>query len=310
MYFSFMSSLLTLVFFVTELLLANLVKGNSLLVSTCGEKINSLADLTYVNGIPLRCTPVLSNVSAKRRCYGSAYDICLRLIDWISPSMIISNSEFTRLVIRKCMKRETPVIHPPVDLRRILCEKESAAGERGNVVVVASRFLPDQDLNRVLEIAKKVENIEFKMVGPAGSSSEETIDYLKKKILDLGLNSRVQILTNQPSSIFRELLLSSKVFLRTLPHESFGISVIEAMAAGCVPVVPMDGGPWFDILEQKQGFYGYAFRDDEEASRIIRSLMDNENLRAEVSSRSFERALKLARPVFEETIPKILKAIR
>ena len=89
MYFLLMSSLLTLAFFVTELLLANIVKGNSLLISTCGEKINSLADLTYINGIPLRCTPILSNVSAKRKCYGRTYDICLRLIDRIRPSVII-----------------------------------------------------------------------------------------------------------------------------------------------------------------------------------------------------------------------------
>ncbi len=37
---------------------------------------------------------------------------------------------------------------------------------------------------------------------------------------------------------YRQLLLRSDVFLSCARHEFFGISVVEAMAAGCVPVLP------------------------------------------------------------------------
>jgi hypothetical protein len=60
------------------------------------------------------------------------------------------------------------VIHPPVDLRRILCEKESTVGKRRNVVVIASRFLPEQDLNRALGIANATEDVEFKISWTSG----------------------------------------------------------------------------------------------------------------------------------------------
>jgi hypothetical protein len=38
------------------------------------------------------------------------------------------------------------------------------------------------------------------------------------------------------------------------------MSVVEGMAAGCVPVVSRCGGPWFDILDCKQGVYGFSYR--------------------------------------------------
>jgi glycosyltransferase involved in cell wall biosynthesis len=78
------------------------------------------------------------------------------------------------------------------------------------------------------------------------------------------------------------------------------------MAAGCVPVVPRNGGPWFDTLDQKQGEYGYSYGSVREAAEIIDMLMKNEDLRQEVSARASRRAAVFDVSVFER---KILNAV-
>jgi glycosyltransferase involved in cell wall biosynthesis len=101
----------------------------------------------------------------------------------------------------------------------------------------------------------------------------------------------------------------AKVFLRTLHNEPFGISIVEAMAAGCVPVVPRDGGPWLDILEQHQGKYGFSYATLEEAADHIRTLLQNEQLRTEISKRAQERAMNFESSLFEERFQEIVQKV-
>jgi len=105
------------------------------------------------------------------------------------------------------------------------------------------------------------------------------------------------------------LLSAAKVFLRTLHNEPFGMSVVEAMAAGCVPVVPKSGGPWFDILDQEQGRYGYAYSSLREAAEKIQLLMNNEQLRVQISQRAFERAKCFDRSFFERKIVDVIQKV-
>lgn len=87
------------------------------------------------------------------------------------------------------------------------------------------------------------------------------------------------------------------------------MSVVEAMAAGCVPVVPRCGGPWFDILEGKQGFYGFSYGNVMEAADIVKTLLKDENLRCEVAARARERAKVFDSSVFERNILKIVEKV-
>ena len=53
-------------------------------------------------------------------------------------------------------------------------------------------------------------------------------------------------------------------------RENYGISILEAMAYGLVPVVPESGGPWEDIIEH--GKYGYGFISTDEAVEQIKNI--------------------------------------
>jgi len=80
------------------------------------------------------------------------------------------------------------------------------------------------------------------------------------------------------------------------------MAVVEAMAAGCVPVVPRSGGPWFDILDCKQGLYGFSYSSVDEAAKIIDRLLKDDKLRETVAARARKRALMFDSLIFERKI--------
>jgi len=299
--------LLLLGFYFAELLLLRLVKKDKLLISTCGEKVNSIADIVYVNGTPLRCAFTLPGVGVKRKCYSKLYNLLLKTVDRLGTSTIVANSKFSQEIIWKCIRREALVAHPPINLRRFVSTKKN--GTRKNTVVSASRFLPEQNLEHIPKIAEMVPNANFLMIGPSGATSKRVLEKLHEMITELNIRDRTEVLTNVSFSEFLEALLTAKVFLRTLPHEPFGMSVVEAMAAGCVPIVPRDGGPWFDILEGKEGVYGFSYGSISEAAEKIRMLLENDELRTEVSARARRRAMDFDSSVFESKMLSVVKKV-
>lgn len=306
-YFTMPHSLLLLTFYFAELFLLRLLRKGDLLISTCGEKINSIVDVVYVNGIPLRCASFLFDVSIKRKCYGRLYDLLLRLVDRLNSSLIIANSKFNRRIIRKCLNRDACVVYPPVNTQKFMHAVRDR--DRENIVVAVSRFLPEQNLACIPKLAKLVRNSSFLVIGPSGMTSKGTLEELNATISKLAVKDQVRIVTNQPFSKLLEALSTAKVFLRTEPCEPFGMAVVEAMVAGCVPVVPKAGGPWFDILNQEQGKYGYAYSNLKEAAEEINTLMNDERLRIEISRRAVERAKFFDRSFFERRIVEILHKV-
>ena len=294
-------------FYLAELFLLKLLKRGDLLISTCGEKINSIADIVYVNGILLRIAFFLPHVSVKRKCYSRLYNLFSKVIDRVNNSIIIANSKFNRDIIRKCAKKDALVVYPPVNIQKFADAGRNR--DRKNIVVAVSRFLSEENLDYVPRLAKLVRDSNFLIIGPSGTTSKNTLEKLSKMITELAVKDRAKIVTNQPFSKLLEALSEAKVFLRIHPYEPFGISIVEAMAAGCVPVVPKAGGPWFDILDREQGKYGYAYSSLGEAAEKINLLMNDEQLRTEISRRACERAKSFDRSFFKKKIVDIIHRV-
>lgn len=307
MFTATMRGFFTVLFYFFETIRVWLKGSFDLVVNTSGELVDSSGDLVYINALPLRLLHHYPGVYVEQgvqwRTYSKLYDLFLKALPRLQNQRILcTNSRFNREIIQKHLDRTPLVLYPPVDIQKF----RSPIQARKDLVVTVSRFRPGKILETVPKIAGLV-NSRFLIIGPSNRISETTITELKRTIERVGVKDRVELLVNKENETLVRALSSAKVFLHTQPYEAFGLAVVEAMAAGCVPVVPRCGGPWFDILDRKEGKYGFSYGSGEEAAQKIARLLKDERLRLNVSARTVERAKTFDVDHFEAKINYIIK---
>ncbi len=103
-------------------------------------------------------------------------------------------------------------------------------------------------------------------------------------------------------------MAESSVYFSTQPNETFGMAIVEAMSAGCVPIVYRDGGPWHDILGEKENV-GLAYETIEEAAEKVRNVLMNEVLRNRLRVATIERSKEFTVERFREGILLVIGSI-
>ncbi len=129
------------------------------------------------------------------------------------------------------------MLYPPVDLD-LWHPREHY--ERHGAVSFArfSKNYPFKRQEWQLEITRE-KNVDLLMMGTARTAEElNYLEYLKTIA-----KSNVQFLPNVDLEVASRNLWARKVFLCTAESEPFGITVVQAIAAGCLPLVYDDGGP-------------------------------------------------------------------
>ena len=155
--------------------------------------------------------------------------------------VVFANSEFTSRAIERDLGLNSHLLYPPLSLFFLQNENKIFRFKRRDQVVTVSRFAPEKNLKIIPHIAKKLEKVRFIVVG--NLNYESTYSALSESIKKLGVQKRVFLMANVPKTKLRKILLESKIYLHCAENEHFGISVIEAMASGCLPIVHDSGGP-------------------------------------------------------------------
>jgi glycosyltransferase involved in cell wall biosynthesis len=286
--------------------LLRLRRKYDLVINTYGDLFNSIAGIAYVH-FPIKATlsysqtPVFAS-PAKWAAYCRVYNCVTSIVNRFNPSLLLTNSKFTQQIVTKYLERRSLVLYPPVDVKAFA--RTDVKSE--NLVVTVSKFTPKKCLHKVPLIAKNTHNAKFIIVGGTNEYSGKTIADVRKVIKDYDLNDHVILMPNLQRSKLMELLVRARVYLHVMPSEHFGISIIEAMAAGCVPVVHRSGGPWLDILDQRQGKYGFSYETPEEAAFLIDDIMSDDKLANKVSHAAQERSWKYDESVFGKNLQMII----
>ena len=71
---------------------------------------------------------------------------------------------------------------------------------------------------------------------------------------------------------YRKVLSESDVFISTADHEFFGVAAVEAVASGCIPVVP-DHLAYPDVLEDFKEFF-YKYRSSVSLAKTIEKIVE------------------------------------
>lgn len=286
-------------------------KTCELTLNTHGDVLPIQADVIYMH-FPtfalLKENPV--NVKYGRslfwRFYFAPFELLQRLLaKRFLQGTLLTNSGFSKNAIKRNTGRDALILYPPVDTESfMMCSNDAE-----DVVVTCGRYSPEKNFEEVVTIAKLTPHARFYIVG-AGSGKISESYYRKLQGIAEGA-ANVDLIRDLPFRSMLELYGRAKVYLHTMRGEHFGISVIEGMAAGLVPIVHRSGGPWHDILQEKQGIHGFAYETPIEAASYINLLLNNADLRESIAERNRTYVHeRFSREAFKEGLRRIVKRCR
>jgi glycosyltransferase involved in cell wall biosynthesis len=171
------------------------------------------------------------------------------------PPFLDRQIAISHFVAERC---ETPTVVVPNGVPT----RDVPSIERGPIVLVAQRLEQEKDTALALRIwARSSLRTEGWSMEIAGRGSEQST--LRSLARSLGVDDSVSFLGFVDDVGAR--MDRASVLLATAPAEPFGLSVVEAMAAG-LPVLAADGGGHHEVLA---GFDGQLFRaGDSDAGTI------------------------------------------
>ena len=152
--------------------------------------------------------------------------------------IFVANSRYIARRIYKTYRRESVVVHPPVDVQRFALWN----GPRTSYLV-AGRFVPYKRIDLVVEAFRDMPDRRLVVIG---SGPEEA----KIRRLAAGADN-ITLLPPQPQGRLVEHMQQARAFVFA-GEEDFGISLVEAQACG-TPLIVFGRGGVTDIIVSRPG---------------------------------------------------------
>ena len=225
---------------------------------------------------------------------------------------VAANSPYTAGWVEQLWGRRASVLSPPVRLR--------VGGAKQQVILAVGRFFPNvsghskKQLELVeafrLACARGLEGWELHLVGGCSNSERGYVETVRKAAVGLPVRFHV----NARGEDLTELFAAASVFwhaagfgedLQTHPDrfEHFGISVVEAMSAGAVPVVYEHGGPAAIVREAG---CGEVFATTDELAAKTVALVRDDARREVLAAAARVRAADFAYDHFAERLQALV----
>ena len=202
--------------------------------------------------------------------------------------LVLAISGYSKWLLDKEWRRPSLLAYPACNMVR--------PREKRNLVVTAGRAAPEKNLDLFWRVAGFRPSLDFLMLLTTEPYKSE---YLSKLAKDCPRNGR--IILNPPKQIYHQALGEAKVYLHLMQGEHFGITIVEAMSAGCVPIVHDSGGPK-EIVDEMTG---YRWQNDKQIPGMIDLAMKNSP-----SEIARDRAQLFSRPRFDERIASIFSELQ
>lgn len=233
---------------------------------------------------------------------------------WIkqrSWNLAIYNSEFTRRHIESQLKIPGKVLYPPVEVDRF------KAAKKQKIILSVGRFVGHQNSKKqdiLIEAFKKLidsgkaSGWSLHLAGGLMAGNESYLGQLK----EIANGYPVKFYPNIDLSDLIKLYDQSSIYWHAMGYgetnpsnfEHFGISTVEAMAAGAVPVV-VDKGGQTEIVES--GKSGYLWHTPKELVQLTISLLSDPATIKMMAESAVARAEKFNRQQFNQHLDEIIK---
>jgi glycosyltransferase involved in cell wall biosynthesis len=183
------------------------------------------------------------------RIYAAVVNSFLRKYDFIASSRVdkfLVNSKNVAGRVRKFYKRDSEIVYPPVEVAEII--KKTKHTKKEDYYLIVSRVVGAKGIDMAMEAANKL-RFSLKIVGEtAGLAWEE------KKLTQLK-GGTIEFLGRRPDEELWELYAKAKGFLALAKDEDFGMTVVEAMAAGTAVIAFYGGGYKETVIDGETGVF-------------------------------------------------------
>ena len=208
--------------------------------------------------------------------------------------ILLSVSDFTRGFVAKKWERDSKTVYPPCPVEDF--SEFTNVKSRENMVVTIGRIVPEKRFHLFVELARIVHKTRFVAIGSLSEENSAYYDQLKTSAPE---NLSFVL---SPLRKVRDVLGRAMAYVHCAQNEHFGITIVEAMAAGCVPIVHDSGGPRESVTSD----VGFRWSNLSVAARQIVMLAENDSLRRELSTAASVRARQFRPEVFESEMIRIL----
>lgn len=233
---------------------------------------------------------------------------------------IITISEYSRKWVKKLWNRESTVLFPPVDIDSF------KAGKKEKIILSVGRFFPEHHNKKQLELARvfkelleqhpdEMQGYTLYLVGGADNRASH-LEYVEK-VRAASKNYPVKIITNIEWEELVGIFARSHIFwhasglgedeeIHPEKFEHFGITTVEAMAAGCIPVVINKGGQK-EIIKNR--YDGFLFNTWKELKDITLKIISEEENIEEIRKNAVKGCRRFSNSNFEKDLISIVNEV-
>jgi glycosyltransferase involved in cell wall biosynthesis len=233
-----------------------------------------------------------------------------------SYDRVLANSRFTQTWTDRMWRRPSGILYPPIT--------QMAPGTKGPVVLSVGRFfLPGTGHNKKqLEMVRAFRRLygsgeadgwTYHLVGGCAPEHERYLDQIRAEAGDLP----VELHPDASGAELADLYARASIFWHAAGldedpdahpdrYEHFGITTVEAMSAGAVPVV-IDAAGQAEIVEHGRG--GFRFADLTGLVEHTRALIRDAALRERLALAARQRAADFAWEPFVQRVQAEVAAV-
>ncbi|HLB60739.1 MAG TPA: glycosyltransferase family 4 protein [Patescibacteria group bacterium] len=213
---------------------------------------------------------------------------------------VICNSKFTKRWIDRRYGTDALVVYPPVDIDQFISPDKSAQHniEKEKLILSVGRFHPFKKhevmIEAFIQLQQKIHGWRLCI---AGGLMEENRQYFGR-LENMARNTTITLLKNESADNLKMLYKKASLYWHAAGYgedpkiypeamEHFGITTVESMAAGCIPLVYAGGGQKEIVRDNRDG---YLWKTTDELIQRTEHIINNDkiakNMRAAVRERS------------------------
>lgn len=232
---------------------------------------------------------------------------------------ILYNSEFTKRCNQKLFRQITStVLYPPVPLFQKNVKKENIIIHVGKYRQMGDQLQDFKKQSVMIDNFKQMVDSglkDWEFVIATGTTNENNSSF--QKMIENTKGYPVRFLLNRSNRELWDMYNKAKIYwhasgygedLKKHPEyaEHFGISTVEAMGAGCVPVVINAGGQSEIITHEENG---YLWDTLEQQRNFTLQLIHDKELLQSMSTHAKRRALDFSLDKFCDLVHKLIQNI-